>query len=140
MKCHNKILYEYKTDEWQKVGSRRSKTEAKRSGTGFYMVLARGFQWKVTKKDVMFFFKGIKILNGEKGINIIKNIAMEAFIELVSKTDVKKALALNNKRVDSRTVHGKFRIGLIFYFLFFLVSIVSDDSTNIGFFFSQNSH
>lgn len=71
------------------------------------MVMARGFQWKVSKKDVIDFFQGIKIVNGEKGINIIKNIAMEAFVELASKAEVKKALALNNKRVDSRTVHGK---------------------------------
>ncbi|XP_055294776.1 G-rich sequence factor 1-like [Sitodiplosis mosellana] len=91
--------------EWQKVGPRRSKAEAKKPGVGFYMVMARGFQWKVSKKDVMDFFKGINILNGEKGINIMKNVAMEAYVELVSKNDVKKALALNNKRVDSRTVH-----------------------------------
>lgn len=81
--------------------------EAKKSNV-LYMVLARGFQWKVTKKDVMQFFKGINILNGEKGINIMKNVAMEAFVELASKADVKKALALNNKRVESRTVHGNY--------------------------------
>lgn len=93
--------------EWQKVGPRRSKAETKKLGNGFFMVMARGFQWKVSKKDVMDFFKGINILNGEKGINIMKNVAMEAYIELASKNDVKKALALNNKRVDSRTVHGE---------------------------------
>lgn len=97
--------------EWQKVGPRRSKTEIKKPGNGFFMVLARGFQWKVSKKDVSDFFKGIKILNGEKGINIMKNVAMEAYVELASKNDVKKALALNNKRVDSRTVHGKYSFG-----------------------------
>lgn len=71
------------------------------------MVLARGFQWKVTKKDVMDFFKNINIANGEKGINIIKNVAMEAYVELASKADVNKALALNNRRVESRTVFSK---------------------------------
>lgn len=100
--------------EWQKV-SRRSKAESKKLSTGFYMVMARGFQWKVSKKDVMDFFKGINILNGEKGINIMKNVAMEAYIELASKNDVKKALALNNKRVDARTIHGEYRFE---YFLF----------------------
>lgn len=78
------------------------------------MVLARGFQWKVTKRDVMDFFAGINILNGEKGINIMKNVAMEAYIELVSKADVHKALALNNKRVDFRTIHGKYGKNRIF--------------------------
>lgn len=89
------------------MGPRRTKAETKKLGNGFFMVMARGFQWKVSKKDVMEFFKGINILNGEKGINIMKNVAMEAYIELASKNDVKKALAYNNKRVDSRTVHGE---------------------------------
>lgn len=71
------------------------------------MVLARGFQWKVSKKDVVEFFAGVKILNGEKGVNIIKNGAMEAYVELPSKSERKKALALSNKKVDSRTVYGK---------------------------------
>lgn len=66
------------------------------------MVLARGFQWKVTKQDVMDFFKGIKIVN----VSIIKNVAMEAYVELASKADVKAALKLDTKRVDDRMVHG----------------------------------
>lgn len=70
------------------------------------MILARGFQWKVTKQDVISFFKGIKIVDGEKGINIIKNVAMEAYIEVVSKADVKAAVKLHNKRVDERVIHG----------------------------------
>ncbi|XP_031625949.1 uncharacterized protein LOC116342460 [Contarinia nasturtii] len=100
-----KLMEKTTKSEWQKVGSRRSKTDTKKTSHIFYMVLARGFQWKVTKKDVMDFFKGINILNGENGINIMKNTAMEAYVELVSKSDVKKALALNSKRVDCRTVH-----------------------------------
>lgn len=53
------------------------------------------------------FFKGVKILNGEDGINIIKNVAMEAYVELVSKADVKAALKLDSKRVDDRMIHSK---------------------------------
>lgn len=71
------------------------------------MVLARGFQWKVTKKDVLDFFEGVKVLNGEKGINIIKNGAMEAYVELPSKAERKKALALTTRKVDSRIVYGE---------------------------------
>lgn len=82
------------------------KSESKKGSAGFYMVLARGWPWKVTKIDVIKFFKGIKVLNGERGINIIKNVAMEAYVELSSKADVKKALALNNRSVDLRPVHG----------------------------------
>lgn len=54
------------------------------------------------------FFKGIKIVNGEKGINIIKNVAMEAYVELASKADIKAALKLDSKRVDDRVIHSKF--------------------------------
>lgn len=96
-------------DEWQKVGSRRTKSESKKLSTGgFHMVLVRGLPWKVTKDDVTKFLKGVKILNGDNGINIIKNVAMEAYVELTSKADVKKALALNNKIIESRTIHSKF--------------------------------
>lgn len=71
------------------------------------MVLARGFQWKVSKKDVLDFFAGVKVLNGEQGVNIIKNGAMEAYVELPSKAERKKALALTTRKVDSRIVYGK---------------------------------
>lgn len=39
------------TDEWQRVGSRRTKSSTKKVTPPHqcYMVLARGFQWKVTK-------------------------------------------------------------------------------------------
>lgn len=73
-----------------------------------YIVLARGFQWKVSKNDVIAFFGGIKILNGEKGINIIKNGAMEAYVELPNKAERRKAIALNNKKMDSRAIYGEF--------------------------------
>lgn len=66
------------------------------------------------------FFKGIKIVNGENGINIIKNVAMEAYVELASKADVKVALKLDSKRVDDRVIHGKFCI--IKWFMYFNVS------------------
>lgn len=70
-------------------------------------MLARGFQWKVSKKEVIDFFAGIKILNGEKGINIIKNGAMEAYVELPNKAERRKALALNNTKMDTRTIYGR---------------------------------
>lgn len=90
------------------MNSRRAKADGKKNAaSGFYMVLARGFPWKVTKQNIIDLFKGIKILNGEKGINIMKDGAMVAYVQLTSNADVKKALALDNKRVDSRTIHGK---------------------------------
>lgn len=102
------FILETVTDEWQRVG-RRTKPGSKKTASSqqCYMVLARGFQWKVTKQDVINFFKGIKIVGGEKGINIIKNVAMEAYVELASKADVKAALKHDSKRVDERMIHGK---------------------------------
>lgn len=110
LRIHLKVNFLYELDEWQRVGSRRAKSDGKKGAAsgGFYMVVARGFQWKVTKQNIVEFFKGIKILNGECGVNIIKDGAMVAYVELASNADVKKALAMDNKRVDSRTIHGIF--------------------------------
>lgn len=112
LKCFWIFIEQFKvlTDEWQRVGSRRTKSGSKKATPSHqcYMILARGFQWKVTKKDVIDFFKGIHILNGEKGINIIKNVAMEAYIELASRADIKAALKLDNRKVDDRIIHSMF--------------------------------
>lgn len=92
--------------EWQQVGARKSKIDKKKSVGRTYMVIARGFQWKITKQNVMDFFKGIKIVNGIDGINIVKNVAMEAHVELASKVDRNKALTLHNKLFESRAIAG----------------------------------
>lgn len=94
--------------EWQQVGARKSKIEKKKSTGRTYMVIARGFQWKVTKQNVIDFFKGIKIVNGENGIDIVKNVAMEAHVVLASKADRKKALTLHNKIFESRAIAGMY--------------------------------
>lgn len=93
--------------EWQQVGSRRLKLEKQKPTGRTYMVVARGFHWKVTKREVIDFFNGIKVVNGENGVTIVKNVAMEAHVVLGSKGDRKKALALHNKQYDSRTITGK---------------------------------
>lgn len=96
-------------NEWQQVGARKSKIDKKKStGRSTYMVMARGFQWKVTKQNVIDFFKGIKIVNGEDGINIVKNVAMEAHVVLASKADRKKALTLHNRIFESRAIAGMY--------------------------------
>lgn len=89
---------------WQQVEARKAKIEKKNIIGRTYTVIARGFQWKVTKKDVIEFFKGIQIVDGEDGINIVKNVAMEAHVALASKADRKKALALHNKQFESRAI------------------------------------
>lgn len=94
--------------EWQQVGARKSKVDKKKTADRTYMVIARGFPWRVTKQNVMEFFKGIKIVNGEDGINIVKNVAMEAHVVLASKVDRKKALTLHNKLFESRAIAGMY--------------------------------
>lgn len=71
------------------------------------MVIARGFPWAVRKKDVMEFFKGVDILNGEHGIKIVKNNAMEAHIELTTAKERDHAISRNKRMFGSRTIYGK---------------------------------
>lgn len=111
--------------EWQQVGVRKSKTDKKKSSGRTYTVVARGFQWKVTKQNIMAFFKGINIVNGEDGINIVKNVAMEAHIVLASKADRKKALALHNKLFESRAISGRCLVFVhIFHILILTFEII----------------
>lgn len=115
-----------KFHEWQHVGARKTKIVKQKTTVRTYMVIARGFQWKVTKQNVMDFFKGIQIFNGENGIDIVKNGAMEAHVELASKADLKKALALHNKLFESRSITGMFE--------YFFRSIVISAENDLQFF------
>lgn len=105
---------------WQQVEARKSKIDKNKSTGRIYTVIARGFQWKVTKKNVMAFFKGIDIVDGEDGITIVKNGAMEAHVVLASKADRKKAFALHNKLFESRAITSKYNYYNIICELFIL--------------------
>lgn len=71
-----------------------------------YKVIARGFPWNVTKRDVIEFFKGVEILNGEHGISIVKNHAMEAHIELSTAKDRDNALSRHKRKIGSQIING----------------------------------
>lgn len=115
----SKNAEKFSEPEWQEVGPRRSQKEKNKVIKRTYTVLARGFQWKVTKADVIKFFKGVKIVDGEDGITIEKNVAMEAKVILGSKNDLKKAIGLHNKTFESRTITGKY--GDFHYFVAYTV-------------------
>lgn len=73
----------------------------------FNRVLARGFPWDVEKSDVLTFFKGIKIPNGEKSIHIQKKKAMEAYIDVATDVDHDNALSRSGRLVGSHKIFGK---------------------------------
>lgn len=75
--------------------------------SGALTVLARGYAWSVTKKAIRAFFGDVNIVNGEEGISLYKNVAMETRFDVASNSDMKKALAQNGKRMGSRIIAGK---------------------------------
>lgn len=70
-------------------------------------IIARGFPWKITKSDIRQMFSDVNILNGENGVQIIKNIAMEAYFKVGTENDLINALSYNGKKFESRTIYGK---------------------------------
>lgn len=74
------------------------------------MVKAVGFPWKIKKRDVLKFFDGLDILNGEQGIRVVKRGkgAMEAYVNFATSADRYFALSRNRMKIDSQTIYGKF--------------------------------
>lgn len=75
-----------------------------------HVIMARGFPWNVKPADVCTFFQNIRIVGGINGIQIRRNVAMEAEFSVLSIEDVRKALARDKDRIDSRTIHGLYKI------------------------------
>lgn len=71
-----------------------------------FEVMARGFHWNVKRSDIGGFFSDIKIIGGIGGIQITKNVAMEATFFVDSLKEMKKALAHDKECIDSRVIHG----------------------------------
>lgn len=74
---------------------------------GELTILARGYAWSVTKEAVREFFRNVNIVNGEEGISLYKNGAMETRFDVASNADMKKALAQNGERMGTRIIAGK---------------------------------
>lgn len=78
---------------------------AKNDANDLRLILAVGFQWKVSKADVAGFFAGVNIIGGNNGIQLKRNRAMEAMF-VVRSGDIGKALAYNKRSIGSRTIYG----------------------------------
>lgn len=83
-------------------------TNSLHSNVDVYRILARGFPWQVKREDVDRFFQNVSIVGGVNGINLKKNVAMEATFFVASKDGLRKALAHDKRQIDSRTIHGNF--------------------------------
>lgn len=72
-------------------------------------VVARGLPWTVTKWQVLEFFEGIKVLNGERGIRIThrdERGAMKAYVDVASANDHDAALKRKGRVFKGRTIDG----------------------------------
>lgn len=78
-----------------------------------YLIRIRGLPWSTTKTDILNFFHGVRILNGEDGIHLITlaltpNRPMgEAYIELATQRDLEIAHDFDRKCLGSRYIEGR---------------------------------
>lgn len=68
--------------------------------------MVRGFLWCVSPHEIREFFKDVNIINGEAGIQINKDVNMEARFSVATEDDLNKALAHHNQRMGPRFVSG----------------------------------
>lgn len=100
--CH-KLNYMYSIDSSNNV---QNASNSGQNNNSFHAILARGFPWNVKVTDVKSFFNNVNIVGGVGGIQIKKNIAMEATFFVHSNEDVQKAMTFNNKKMNSRAIRG----------------------------------
>lgn len=90
----------------QKLVDAKSQSDGRGGEAKSNRVLARGFPWDVEKSDVIAFFKGITIVGGHKGIQIMKNKAMEAYVDVATDIDHDNALSRTGRLVGSQKILG----------------------------------
>ncbi|NWU85484.1 GRSF1 factor, partial [Onychorhynchus coronatus] len=80
----------------------------KAESDGVYLVRAQGFPFSCTEEDVLTFFDGCRIRNGENGVHFLLNWdgrrRGDALIELESKADVQRALEKHLRYMGPRYV------------------------------------
>lgn len=80
---------------------------------GPYLIRIRGLPWSTTKQDILDFFDGVHILNGEDGIHLITLPMLpsrplgEAYIQLASERDLDLAHTFDRKNLGSRYIEGE---------------------------------
>lgn len=78
-----------------------------------WLIRIRGLPWTASKREILDFFNGVNILNGENGVHLItlsdnKSRPMgEAYIQLASEQDFNKAQTFHRKNMGQRYIESK---------------------------------
>lgn len=78
------------------------------------MIRIRGLPWSATKKEIVQFFDGVHILNGENGVHLItlsgnKSRPLgEAYIQLASEDDFKQAQNFHRQNMGQRYIESMY--------------------------------
>lgn len=75
-----------------------------------YVLQSNGFPWSMSKRDILQFFVGVKILNGTNGIHFIidnrLNKCNKLYIQLATENDYRKAQCYNNRKLNGLNIEG----------------------------------
>lgn len=77
-----------------------------------WLIRIRGLPWSATKKEIVQFFDGVNILNGENGVHLItlsgnKSRPLgEAYIQLASEDDFNKAQNFHRQNMGQRYIES----------------------------------
>lgn len=80
---------------------------------GPHLIRIRGLPWSTSKGEILDFFNGVRIRNGENGIHLVtfaENSTRplgEAYIELQTAKDLDLARAFDRKNLGTRYIEGK---------------------------------
>lgn len=81
-----------------------------------YLIRIRGLPWSTTKQDILNFFDGVHILNGEDGIHLVTLALLpnrplgEAFIQLATQKDLNLAHTYDRKNLGTRYIEGRLNV------------------------------
>lgn len=81
-----------------------------------YLIRIRGLPWSTTKQDILDFFDGVHILNGEDGIHLVTLALVpnrplgEAYIQLATQRDLELAHTFDRKNLGSRYIEGRWLV------------------------------
>lgn len=78
-----------------------------------HLIRIRGLPWTITKQEIVEFFKGVMIRHGEDGIHLVtlgansSRPSGEAYVELCSAEDVRRAHSFDMKHLRRRYIEGR---------------------------------
>lgn len=87
-----------------------------------YIIRIRGLPWNTSTKEILDFFDGLNIVNGENGIHLISLATNttkplgEAFIELATVYDFQASQRYHKKNLRNRYIEGKYERKLLYHY------------------------